>query len=52
MVQRISRDFSRPIMLDDIALDVSASIGIAVAPRDGSSAALLMRRAEVAMYDA
>jgi predicted signal transduction protein with EAL and GGDEF domain len=52
MVQRISRDFSRPIRLDDIELDVSASIGIAVAPRDGSSAALLMRRAEVAMYDA
>ncbi|MEP6760566.1 MAG: EAL domain-containing protein [Sporichthyaceae bacterium] len=52
MVQRISRDFSRPIRLDDIELDVSASIGIAVAPQDGSSAALLMRRAEVAMYDA
>ena len=46
------RDFSRPIRLDDIELDVSASIGIAVAPQDGSSAALLMRRAEVAMYDA
>jgi diguanylate cyclase (GGDEF)-like protein len=52
MVQRISRDFSRPIRLDDIELDVSASIGIAVAPRDGSSATLLLRRAEVAMYDA
>jgi len=52
MVQRISRDFSRPIRLDDIELDVSASIGIALAPRDGSSAALLLRRAEVAMYDA
>ncbi len=52
MVQRITRDFSRPIRLDDIELDVSASIGIAVAPQDGSSAALLMRRAEVAMYDA
>ena len=52
MVQRITRDFSRPIRLDDIELDVSASIGIAVAPQDGASAALLMRRAEVAMYDA
>ena len=52
MVQRITRDFSRPIRLDDIELDVSASIGIALAPRDGSSAALLLRRAEVAMYDA
>ena len=52
MVQRITRDFSRPVRLDDIELDVSASMGIAVAPRDGSSAALLLRRAEVAMYDA
>jgi diguanylate cyclase (GGDEF)-like protein len=52
MVQRISRDFRNPFYLGDVDLDVSASIGIAVAPQDGSSAALLLRRAEVAMYDA
>jgi diguanylate cyclase (GGDEF)-like protein len=52
MVQRIARDFARPVPLDDIEVDVTASIGIAVAPRDGTSAALLLRRAEVAMYDA
>jgi diguanylate cyclase (GGDEF)-like protein len=52
MVQRISRDFGKPFYLGDVDLDVSASIGIAVGPRDGSSAALLLRRAEVAMYDA
>ncbi|MDQ1627562.1 MAG: hypothetical protein QOI54_1306 [Actinomycetota bacterium] len=52
MVQRISRDFATPFYLGDVDLDVSASVGIAVAPQDGSSAALLMRRAEVAMYDA
>jgi diguanylate cyclase (GGDEF)-like protein len=52
MVQRIGRDFDTPFYLGDVDLDVSASIGIAVAPQDGSSAALLMRRAEVAMYDA
>jgi diguanylate cyclase (GGDEF)-like protein len=52
MVQRIMRDFRNPFYLGDVDLDVSASIGIAVAPQDGSSAALLLRRAEVAMYDA
>jgi EAL domain-containing protein (putative c-di-GMP-specific phosphodiesterase class I) len=39
-------------VLRNVELDVTASIGIAMAPRDGSSAALLLRRAEVAMYDA
>ncbi|MGH8892942.1 MAG: putative bifunctional diguanylate cyclase/phosphodiesterase [Actinomycetes bacterium] len=52
MVARITRDMSRPFELGEVTLDVTASIGIAVAPRDGSSAALLLRRAEVAMYDA
>jgi diguanylate cyclase (GGDEF)-like protein len=52
MVQRISRDFRNPFDIGDVELDVSASIGIAVGPQDGSSAALLLRRAEVAMYDA
>jgi diguanylate cyclase (GGDEF)-like protein len=52
MVQRIGRDFRNSFHLGDVDLDVSASIGIAVAPLDGSSAALLLRRAEVAMYDA
>ncbi|MDQ1616781.1 MAG: hypothetical protein QOJ60_2720 [Actinomycetota bacterium] len=52
MVQRISSDLRNPFDLGEVDLDISASIGIAVAPRDGSSAALLLRRAEVAMYDA
>jgi diguanylate cyclase (GGDEF)-like protein len=52
MVQRVRGDFSRPFVLGTIELDVTASVGIAVAPRDGSSAALLLRRAEIAMYDA
>jgi diguanylate cyclase (GGDEF)-like protein len=52
MVSRINRDMSRPFDLGEVTLDVMASIGIASTPRDGSSAALLLRRAEVAMYDA
>jgi diguanylate cyclase (GGDEF)-like protein len=52
MVARITRDIARPFELGEVTLDVTASVGIAVTPRDGSSAALLLRRAEVAMYDA
>jgi diguanylate cyclase (GGDEF)-like protein len=52
MVARITRDMARPFDLGEVTLDVMASIGIASTPRDGSSAALLLRRAEVAMYDA
>ncbi len=52
MVARITRDMARPFDLGEVTLDVMASIGIASTPQDGSSAALLLRRAEVAMYDA
>jgi len=52
IVARITRDIGRSFHLGDVTLDVTASIGIAVTPRDGASAALLLRRAEVAMYDA
>ena len=52
MVARIFRDVARPIQLGDVTIDVSVSVGISATPRDGSSAALLLRRAEVAMYDA
>jgi diguanylate cyclase (GGDEF)-like protein len=52
MVARITRDIEQPFRLGEVTLDVTASIGIAATPRDGSSAALLLRRAEIAMYDA
>jgi diguanylate cyclase (GGDEF)-like protein len=52
MVARITRDMARPFDLGEVTLDVRTSIGIASTPRDGSSAALLLRRAEIAMYDA
>jgi diguanylate cyclase (GGDEF)-like protein len=40
----------RPLGLDDIAVDVSARIGIALAPEHGLDADLLQRRADVASY--
>jgi diguanylate cyclase (GGDEF)-like protein len=52
MVARVQRDIARPVQIGAVTLDVSASIGISATPADGSSAALLLRHAEVAMYDA
>ena len=52
MVARMSRDVSRSLRIGEVTLDVTASIGIAASPADGSSAAMLLRRAEIAMYDA
>jgi len=52
MVARISRDIGRPFVLGEVTLDVTASIGISVTTAGVSSAALLLRHAEVAMYDA
>ncbi|EKV27727.1 diguanylate cyclase [Caenispirillum salinarum AK4] len=40
----------QPIELDGRRLTVSASVGIAVCPRDGTSAAELLRAADLAMY--
>ncbi|HEX9530130.1 MAG TPA: EAL domain-containing protein, partial [Acidimicrobiales bacterium] len=40
----------RPFPVDDIDLELGASIGIAQFPRDGQDAATLLRRADMAMY--
>jgi diguanylate cyclase (GGDEF)-like protein len=42
----------QPFVIGDMSVDVGASIGIAVAPRDGSDAVTLIQRADVAMYTA
>lgn len=47
---RILNSLGKPIMLNGVLVDVGASIGVAVAPYDGDSADLLMRRADLAMY--
>lgn len=43
---------SRPFTLDGVAVDVSASIGIALQAGRGGDSAALLRAAEAAMYDA
>jgi diguanylate cyclase (GGDEF)-like protein len=41
-----------PVRLEGLPLEVSGSVGIAVYPDHGTDATTLLRRAEVAMYDA
>ena len=42
----------QPFVIGDMSVDVGASIGIAVAPRDGADPVTLVQRADVAMYTA
>ncbi|WP_246311999.1 EAL domain-containing protein [Pseudaquabacterium terrae] len=52
VAQKIIAALSRPFVLDGQAVHVSASIGIALYPRDGDEADLLLRNADTAMYRA
>ena len=47
---KISGLLSEPVVLQELTVDVEASIGIALFPAHGASAAALLRRADVAMY--
>jgi diguanylate cyclase (GGDEF)-like protein len=42
----------RPVVVDAVALDLRASIGVSIAPEHGEERSLLLRRADVAMYAA
>lgn len=48
--RKLMGSFHRPIILDELPIAIELSLGIAVHPRDGEDADLLIRRAEVAMY--
>jgi len=50
--QKILRAISRPFQLDADELPVTASIGVALGPRDGVTAEALIRNADGAMYRA
>lgn len=50
--QRLIDAISRPYPLGDQSMEVGCSIGIVVAPRDGTDADVLMRHADAAMYHA
>jgi diguanylate cyclase (GGDEF)-like protein len=50
IVNDLHREMSRPIRMDGLALAVTASAGIALAPEHGDDVALLLQRADIAMY--
>jgi len=52
IAQKLIKALSRPYLLDNHELAVTASIGIAMFPGDGESASELMRNADAAMYRA
>jgi diguanylate cyclase (GGDEF)-like protein/PAS domain S-box-containing protein len=52
MAEKILAALQRPFMIDGQTIDVSASIGIALCPRDGDDWTTLLRCADVAMYAA
>ena len=52
IVNDLHREMSRPIRIDELALAVTASAGIALCPGHGNDVALLLQRADIAMYHA
>ncbi len=50
VLDRLLQAAAEPVQLGDIATQVSASMGIAIYPRDGTHADLLLRRADQSMY--
>ncbi|GGL07331.1 putative bifunctional diguanylate cyclase/phosphodiesterase [Deinococcus radiotolerans] len=50
--RRLLNSLSDPVAVAGLTLTVSASIGVSVAPRDGTDVTTLQRRADTAMYHA
>jgi diguanylate cyclase (GGDEF)-like protein len=49
---RVGTAFDAPFVLGDVSIDVNASLGIALFPDHADDADTLMKRADIAMYDA
>jgi diguanylate cyclase (GGDEF)-like protein len=52
LAKTLREELHRPFAYEDLELEVSATIGVAVAPGNGRDASTLLRRADVAMYAA
>jgi len=52
MAGRVIDALTAPFVIEELTLEVGASIGIAFAPEHGYDAATLLQRADVAMYEA
>jgi len=52
VARRISSSLEAPFVLGGVSVDVDASMGIAIYPLHADDAGALMKRADIAMYDA
>jgi len=52
IAERIVRTMSTPFMIDGHQIVIGASVGIAIAPEDGSTTDILMKNADLALYRA
>lgn len=52
LAQRLIAELSKPLQCDEHWLAAGASVGIVIAPRDGSDASTLMKRADLSLYKA
>ncbi len=50
LLKRLLQAAATPVQMDDLVLEVSASIGVTLYPQDGSDADQLLRHADQAMY--
>ncbi len=52
LARKFIRTISEPLAIDELELAISASVGVAMYPRDGIEAGVLIRNADTAMYKA
>lgn len=52
LCKKIHAAFSEPVRLGDKSLPVTSSFGLSISPRDGTDHETLIKRADVAMYEA
>lgn len=51
-LDKILKLFDTPMLLDGKPIDISLSLGLALYPKDGTDKVTLLRRADIAMYEA
>ena len=50
LAAKLMEAIAQPVQIDDLSVELSASIGIVIAPEHGTDHAQLMSRADIAMY--
>jgi diguanylate cyclase (GGDEF)-like protein len=51
VVQKLHESFREPLMVEEVSLTISPSIGVSIFPDDGKDIETLMRQADLAMYE-